>query len=53
MINGEDLAELGIPRGPEYSAVLRTLLSEVLEDPKRNRREYLRKRVKEIRGLVH
>ena len=53
MINGEDLAELGIPRGPEYSAVLRALLSEVLEDPKRNRREYLRKRVKEIRGLAH
>lgn len=53
MINGEDLAELGIPRGPEYSAVLRALLSEVLEDPKRNRREYLRKRVKEIRGLTH
>ncbi len=42
-ISGEDLAGLGVPRGPEMGAVLRDLLETVLDDPKQNRPEQLKR----------
>ncbi len=41
-ISGEDLAALGIPRGPEMGVVLRDLLETVLDDPEQNRPEQLK-----------
>lgn len=46
-IGGEDLAELGIPRGPRYGEILRALLAEVVEQPDLNEREALLRRVRE------
>lgn len=41
-VNGNDVMEvLGIPPGPKVGAVLRELLEIVLDDPSKNRREYL------------
>jgi tRNA nucleotidyltransferase (CCA-adding enzyme) len=40
-IDGNDLRDLGIPPGPRVGAVLRWLLSQVLEDPSRNSRPVL------------
>ncbi|HHY39353.1 MAG TPA: polynucleotide adenylyltransferase, partial [Clostridia bacterium] len=41
-VNGNDVMKiLGIPPGPEVGAVLRELLEIVLDDPSKNRREYL------------
>jgi tRNA nucleotidyltransferase (CCA-adding enzyme) len=41
-ISGEDLAALGIPRGPEMGVVLRALLEAVLDDPEQNQPEQLK-----------
>ena len=46
-IRGEDLAELGISRGPRYGEILRALLDEVIERPELNEREALMRRVRE------
>ena len=46
-IGGEDLAELGISRGPRYGEILRALLAEVIERPELNEREALMRRVRE------
>ena len=40
-ISGQDLMELGIPRGPEIGQMLHTLLDQVLQDPSQNHRERL------------
>jgi putative nucleotidyltransferase with HDIG domain len=40
-INGTDLIEAGENPGPRIGAILHALLEEVLDDPKRNSREYL------------
>jgi hypothetical protein len=40
-IDGNDLIAAGIPPGPRIRQILETLLDQVLEDPKRNTREYL------------
>lgn len=40
-INGEDLAALGIPRGPIMGRILTELLQTVLDDPQENTRERL------------
>lgn len=40
-VNGDHLAELGIPRGPEMGKVLNYLLEAVLDDPNQNRVEKL------------
>lgn len=40
-VNGNDLMELGIPRGKRVREVLEALLSRVLEEPALNRRETL------------
>ena len=48
-INGHDLMELlKIPPGPVLGAILDVLLSEVIEDPARNNRDYLSLRAVEI-----
>ncbi len=39
-LNGRDLMALGL-QGPEVGRVMHALLEEVLEDPRRNRREHL------------
>lgn len=40
-INGRDLLELGVPKGPRIGTLLRLALDAVLEDPSRNSREWL------------
>lgn len=40
-VGGNDLAEAGIPRGPQMGTVLRFLLEAVLDDPAQNTRETL------------
>lgn len=35
-INGNDLAKIGIPRGPDMGVILRELLETVLDDPTQN-----------------
>ncbi len=40
-IGGEDLAALGVPRGPAMGELLKELLETVLEDPAQNGRESL------------
>lgn len=49
-VNGEDLGEAGIPRGPRVGEVLDLLLSIVLDDPALNRREVLLERVRALGG---
>lgn len=41
VVNGNDLMEIGIPKGPMIRATLQHLLQEVLEDPILNTREEL------------
>ncbi|HTA73202.1 MAG TPA: hypothetical protein VK733_02965, partial [Gemmatimonadaceae bacterium] len=40
-IDGNDLIAAGIPPGPRLRQILESLLEQVLEDPRRNSREYL------------
>lgn len=40
-LNGEDLAQLGIPRGPLMGRILKELLETVLDDPEQNTKETL------------
>lgn len=40
-IDGNDLLAAGIPPGPRIRQILQSVLDQVLEDPKRNTREYL------------
>lgn len=42
-INGEDLQQLGIPKGPQIGEILKKLLDMVLEDPMINTKEQLSK----------
>jgi len=44
-VRGDDLIVAGVRPGPEVGETLQRLLDEVLEDPKRNTREYLLSRV--------
>ncbi|MBI4812431.1 HD domain-containing protein [Candidatus Falkowbacteria bacterium] len=51
-INGDDImALLAIKPGPKVGAILDVLLSEVIDNPDLNVREYLEKRTKELAGL--
>ena len=51
-INGDDIMKtLGIEPGPKVGAALAILLEGVLEDPTRNSKEYLQKRVRELGQL--
>ena len=44
-VTGEDLIRVGVTSGPEVGATLRRLLDFVLDDPARNQRELLLRRV--------
>jgi tRNA nucleotidyltransferase (CCA-adding enzyme) len=44
-VKGDDLVQAGMRPGPEVGETLKRLLLEVLEDPRRNTREYLLTRV--------
>lgn len=51
-LKGNDLmAELAIPASPKIGALLDVLLSEVIDDPKKNAREALVARARELSGL--
>lgn len=50
-IDGTKLMELGEAPGPRIGWILHALLEEVLDDPKRNAREYLEQRAKELSKL--
>ncbi len=48
-INGNDAMNiLNISPGPKIGQILSILLDEVLDDPKKNEKEYLEKRIKEL-----
>ncbi|MFZ2970737.1 MAG: HD domain-containing protein [Minisyncoccia bacterium] len=52
-INGSDIIKiLDVPPGPKIGAILKVLLSEIIEDPKRNTKKYLEKRMKELYELA-
>jgi putative nucleotidyltransferase with HDIG domain len=51
-VNGQDIMKiLDIKPSPKVGAILKVLLSEVIEDPKKNTKKYLEKRVKELNKL--
>jgi len=52
-IRGDDVMKiLNIPPSPKIGWVLNILLEEVLDDPAKNNREYLEKRLKELGKLA-
>ena len=48
-VKGADLIALGIPPGPGLGKILKELLEVVLEDPKKNNKEYLLSQIKDIK----
>ena len=46
-VDGADLLALGYREGPQLGAVLSDLLDEVVDDPSRNRKEWLLERARE------
>ena len=51
-VNGQDIMKiLDIKPSPKIGAILKVLLSEVIEDPKKNTKKYLEKRVQELNKL--
>lgn len=51
-IDGNDLIKfLEIKPGPRIGLILNALLSEILEDPKKNKKVWLKKRIKELNTL--
>ena len=51
-VNGNDVMQiLNIPSGPKVGWILKALLNEVLDDPKKNDREYLLRRIEELGKL--
>lgn len=51
-VDGNDIIKiLNVPPGPKIGAILKVLLSEIIEDPKKNTRKYLVKRMKELYEL--
>lgn len=49
-LDGNDLLELGVPKGKQIGEILKELFEFVLEDPDRNTREYL---TEEVRKRIH
>ena len=47
-VNGKDLMEIGIEKGPGIGKILKGLLEMVLEDPECNKKDYLLKKAMEI-----
>ncbi len=51
-VNGQDIMKiLNASPGPKIGAILKVLLSEVIEEPNKNTKKYLEKRVKELNKL--
>jgi len=51
-INGQDIMKiLNAKPGPKIGAILKVLLSEVIEDPKKNTKNHLERRVQELNKL--
>ena len=51
-INGQDIMKiLNVKSGPKIGAILKVLLSEIIENPENNTKEYLEKRIKELYKL--
>ena len=51
-VSGQDIMKiLNIKPSPKIGAILKVLLSEVIEDPEKNTKEYLEKRVQELNKL--
>lgn len=51
-VNGNDIIKtLRVPPGPKIGAILKVLLSEIIEDPEKNTKKYLEKRTKELYEL--
>ena len=50
-INGRDLIDMGMKPGPKLGDVLDELFEEVVEDPKKNNKEYLFKKAKNLANL--
>ena len=51
-VNGQNIIKiLDIKPSPKIGAILKVLLSEVIEDPKKNTKKYLEKRVQELNKL--
>lgn len=51
-LKGDEVMKiLNIPPGPKIGYVLNILLDEVLEEPEKNKKEYLENRAKELGGL--
>jgi hypothetical protein len=51
-VKGDELMELlKIKPGPKIGLLLNALLAEVLEDPKKNKKSYLQKKLKELNKL--
>ena len=47
-VGGDDLLELGLPRGPLVGLMLEELLAQVLESPEANERAELLRRAREL-----
>lgn len=51
-INGNEIMELvGIQPGPRIGFILNALMNEILEEPEKNKKEYLESRAKELNEL--
>lgn len=51
-VNGQDIMNLlQIQSGPKVGAILKVLLAEIIENPEKNNKEYLEKRIKELYEL--
>ena len=51
-INGQDIMKiLDVKSGPKIGAILKVLLSEIIENPENNTKEYLERRIKELYKL--
>jgi len=51
-VDGREIMKiLNIKQSPEIGAILNVLLSEVLDDPEKNNKEYLTKKVKEFKKI--
>ena len=51
-VNGRDIMKiLNAKPGPKIGAILKVLLSEIIENPKKNTKKYLEKKVKELNKL--
>ncbi len=48
-VNGEDIAQLGIPKGPEVGRILKELLEIVMDDPMLNTKEKLLEKAETLR----